>query len=201
MSRNSKTDTGDGIPYSEPEIEHLVGAIDRADAAWGSGAHPTGIDVRAQIEWSGSYMRANNGVRRTHLDGLNLARVRVAVRRARTAPERVRRSYNAKSMSARLRKLLSTDAGRKALKDAGLPGSTLRAAKAHYFKGAPRTPSKKTKERITAAYEAMRGAPMDQEPLTRREAIEVVATELQEVFRDRYGTDIRFRAITRFTFE
>lgn len=220
-----RRDTGDGEAYNDPDALAMIIALRNASRRWRQEAQPEVIDVRAQIEWAGQVMTANNGVRSTRL-GTNgkdipaaamreirriaerVAKTHENARQARQAAETAQpsKSRDAKGWHAQLRELTSaTKRGSEAADRAGLDPSARTLQR--WLSGG--TPSKANREAIGRAYEELRtwrvreaheraaAAERAAEAASPRAAAEEITGKL----RDTYGVNVRFRDIQRLEFE
>lgn len=200
MGKKSSSD--EPTPYSDHDEGIIESALDRAFNDYG-GEAPSGIRVRAQVEWAGVVDRANGGVRRTRLDGLDLGKVKKQLDRTREARDRAgqarpAQSYQAKGWHAQLRKLTEHSRGSDAADKAGLSPSarTLRE-----WLSESREPSKANQERIARAYEALRHDRVDRATAEYERHRHELVERLSESLRDRYGVEIRLRDIDDFDLE
>jgi hypothetical protein len=201
--------TGDGEPYDAAEEADLADALqdafDAEDAAWGGRApEPTGMDVTAVIEWAGTIDRTTRlgpeGMRRTHLDGLDLSGVRAAVDRSRAAGRAdYGRSYDAKGWHAQLTQLTGTARGRAAADTAGLSPS--RTTFMRWLSGT-QAPNRRNREAIERAYgDVRRQAAEGQRSRAVRGSQHEVSAALTAAVRQRYGVNVRFRDIRSMRIE
>lgn len=182
-------------PYSARDEAEMEAALDRAFRDYEEAA-PTTMDVTAQIEWGGVVDRANDGVRRTRLDNLDLSGVQQARERVRQTTERAGEvrpatSYTAKGWRAQFRQLMRSGHGRELADRAGLnPASrTMRRWRAGG------NPSRANRERIADAYRHMSTWRVDRAQAETRNAQHELANALSGALRERYGTEIRLRDI------
>lgn len=204
---SSSRDTGDGEAYSLSEEDALTDAVMEAYEQWDRATEPSGIDVRAQIEWAGTIMPANNGVRRTKLDGLSpgaMRKVREALAAHKAAQQRQvtakpLTSLKAKGWHAQLKELTGNPHGSTAADKAGLNPN---AATLRKWLADEDYPIRKSdRERIDRAYKELRDRPMREAGQATQKTAHKVATALTEALRERYGVNIRFRNIEHFKFE
>jgi hypothetical protein len=202
-----KRDTGAGEPYSDAEADRVADAIEAAYADWANAAaEPSGIEVRAKVEWAGVYQAGNDGVRTTRIEGLRpdkMREVRKAAEKARKASGKRRAAkpattYRAKGWEAQFRQLFKTNKGYDAMSKAGV--SATRQTVNRWLSG-EQTPSKANREAIERAYGDMRGRPVTEARDASAAAAKEAAEALTEAMRDRYGSNVRFRDIQRFLFE
>lgn len=201
-----KSDTGEGDDYTSPEEAALEAAIEAAYLAWEDDAEPSRADVRAQIEWAGTVMPTNNGVRRTRLDlpREGMRKVRKAVEKAKRAKDRRQGAkpavrYQAKSWHAKLADLTKTQRGSEAADRAGLSPSLRTLGK---WLSDPEYPIRKgDRERIDKAYEELRNWGVTEAKTAEEKADHEVSEAMTQALKDQYGPNIRFRNIERFDFE
>lgn len=204
-----KRDTGEGEKYSSAEEERVAAAIEAAYAQWGDEAadpseEPSKADVKARIEWAGTVMPKNNGMRRTKLDlpADKMKKVRAAVekvQRAKGKKEAARPSvrYKAKSPRARWNEMRKSKRGQAAMEKAGLAPSK-RTQQRWAAGGAP---GKEFAEKIDAAYEALRTWNVTEAGENAERANKEAADAFTDALKDKYGVNIRLRDIEDFTFE
>lgn len=187
--------TGDGTEYTERERIRLADELDRAFSNYGPGT-PDGVQVQAQIEWSGTIdANRRGGIRTTFLDRLDLAEVRRLAdeaRRAASQPEL--RSYRARGWRAQLRELSAVQRGGQARERAGLAPSRTTARR---WERGTQTPSRANRERIAAAYDELRNPGRASADAKR----EQMADAFTAAVRDRYGVTVRFRDIQSWVWE
>lgn len=205
-----KRDTGPGVPYSEADAERVAQAVENAYVDWlRREQEPTTLNVRAQVEWAGHVMPANNGVRRTRLPlpAAGMARVREMVqdakgRRERAASAKPAASRRAKGWHAQLRELLESPRGSKAADRVGLdPDHDLVTRWLRYSGPEDRAPNKANQEKIHAAYQELRMWNVTEAKAAADRADRRVADALTDALRDEHGPNIRFRQIEDFRFE
>jgi hypothetical protein len=198
-----KRDTGDGEPYSaadEAELEAWLERAFEADERWAdvTDIGSAGMDVTAVIEWAGTIDATTRlgpeGMRRTHLDGLDLTGVKAAVDRSRAAGQaEYGRSYDAKGWHAMLAQLTGTARGRAAAQAAGLNPS--RGTLLRWLSGT-QEPNRRNREAIERAYGSARGhAAENQRSRTMRSNRREVSDTLTGALKDRYGQNVRLRDI------
>ncbi|MFE0779103.1 hypothetical protein, partial [Streptomyces sp. NPDC058861] len=126
-----KRDTGQGTEYQAAEAEAVAQALADAYAEWANDNEPSVMDVRAQVEWAGHVMPANNGKRRTRIDlpASGMKKVRKAVEKvARTLGKKSKAkpssSRKAKGWHAQLHELVKSKNGSAAADKAGLNPSS-----------------------------------------------------------------------------
>jgi hypothetical protein len=208
-----KRDTGEGEPYTEPEIDEVweeledayedyYGEEDEQEGEPAPGAAPSAMDVTAKVEWAGTVDDNGRGGERTARIGgrgeqVNLAPVIAAIRAARAEERRAAagplKSYRAKGWHAQLRQLMGTKRGRAEAERAGLAPS--RETARRWAKG-EQAPGKANREKIAAAYEAARAPHATKAKQLHAEAVE----KLTGAMRDAYGVNVRFRDIRDMRF-
>lgn len=201
-----KRDTGAGEEYSDAEAESVAEAIEAAYEDWDDTEEPSGITVRAKIEWAGVYQAGNNGMRTTRIEGLSADRmreVRKAVEKARKASGKAKAAkpsstYKAKGWEAQFRQLFKTAKGYEALSKAGV--SATRQTLNRWLRG-EQAPNKANQEAIGRAYADMRNRPVTEARATSATTAKDAADKLTEALRERYGSNVRFRDIRSFGFE
>ncbi|GJF01337.1 hypothetical protein PSD17_03010 [Pseudonocardia sp. D17] len=215
MPSTSRTDTGDGEPYTSADEAAIEAAIDDAWAEYESEMRPgeeldpdegpATLTVDAQVEWAGSIQHSNGGVRSVRLDlgSERTGALRRDMERARQARERAERtgpavSRTAKGWHAQIRELTGAKRGSDAADRAGLNPSarTLQA-----WLSEDRAPSKANQERIAQAYENLRNDRRDRAQSASREANHRLTENLTAQIRDRFGATVRFRDIRRMRFD
>lgn len=199
-----KRDTGAGEPYSDAQAEAVAQAIEAAYADWDRAEEPSRVDVRAQVEWAGHVMPANNGKRRTRIDlpPSSMKKVRKAIEKVRKATgkqatARPSARYKAKSPRARWNEMRKSPRGRAAIERAGLAPSP--STQRRWAAGGQ--PSKAYTEKINAAYEALRNWNVTEARDAAAAASKEAADAMTEAMKDQYGVNIRFRDIDDFHFE
>ncbi len=201
--------TGDGEPYSAADEAELEAWLDRAFAddepfAGLTDLGSAGVDVTAVIEWAGTTDATRRlgpeGMRRTHLDGLDLTGVRAAVDRARAAGRaEYGRSYDARGWHAQLAQLTGTARGRAAADAAGLSPSRTTFLR---WLGGTQAPNRRNREAIERAYGDVRSqAAESQRARAVRGSRHEVADALTDAMRQRYGVNVRFRDIRSMRIE
>lgn len=200
-----KRDTGTGDEYSNAEADRVADAIEAAYADWHNAAEPSRVDVKAQVEWAGHIMPANNGVRRTRIDlpADKMQEVRKAAEKARDATRaksaaKPASSYRAKGWEGQFRQLFRTAKGYAALDRAGV--SATRETLGRWLRG-EQAPNKANREAISRAYDEMRGRPVSEARDAAAAASRAAAKAMTEAMRSQYGVNIRFRDIEHFRFE
>jgi hypothetical protein len=214
-----KRDTGDGEPYTEPEIDEVweeledayedyYGEEEEEEEVTGPGPGgapgpaPSAMDVTAKVEWAGTVdENGRGGERKARIGGrgeqINFAPVIAAIKAARAEERRAAagplKSYRAKGWHAQLRQLMGTKRGRAEAERAGLAPS--RETARRWAKG-EQAPGRANREKITAAYEAARAPHATRAKQLRAEAVD----KLTGAMRDTYGVNVRFRDIRDMRF-
>ena len=196
-----KSDSDEPTEYDTTEEGIIESILDRAMNGYTA---PSRIQVTARIEWAGIEQRSNGGVRTTTLTNLDLTGVRDALNQARAAREQAEqatpyRSYDAKGWHAQIRALAeSGHRGDDAVDRAGLNVSerTLLA-----WLSESRAPSKANQDRIAQAYDNLRNREVNAARDVHRGTQHEVAEKLNAAIQQRYGAEVRFRDIQRFTLE
>lgn len=203
----SSAASGPSDPYDAHDEGIVEAALDAAFQDWddgpgASGAEPTRMQARAQVEWNGVVDRANRGVREPNLGPARLSALRPDLEAARKANARVERaegagparSYTAKGWHAQLRALTSSSRGSSLADRAGLNPSARTLQK--WLSDAEYPIRRSDREKISEAYSGLRTSRMD----TARESAEAanhrLAEKLNEVLGGaHHGAEIRLRNI------
>ncbi|MFF6873695.1 hypothetical protein [Streptomyces sp. NPDC012450] len=201
-----KRDTGQGTEYQAAEAEAVAQALADAYAEWANDDEPSVMDVRAQVEWAGHVMPANNGKRRTRIDlpASGMKKVRKAVEKvARTMGKKSKAkpssSRKAKGWHAQLRELTEAKNGSAAADRAGLNPSA-RTLK-NWLSDADYPIRSGDRDRISRAYEALKNWNVSEASDAASAASKEAADAMTEAMRDRYGVNVRLRDIDDLTFE
>jgi hypothetical protein len=217
MPNSSRTDTGDGEPYTDADEAAIEAALEAAEAEYASqyGEEPDGfgegspvpffLNVRAQVEWGGSVQHSNDGKRTVHLDlgsdrierlGPHIAAAREA--RARAASASPATSYQAKGWRAQLNALVKSTRGSDLADRAGLNPS---ARTVSAWLSEERAPSAANQAKIADAYAGLATWRVDNAQQRSREANHRLTEALTDQCRDRYGATVRFRDIEGMSFD
>jgi len=170
---------------------------------------PLTMRVTARIEWNGTTVRSNNGVRTVSFDQYNAAVLRPDLEKAQRQRQRANNagsSFTAKGWQAQYRQLTKTARGRSVAEALGLTPSK-RTSQRWLQKGTTAAPSKSNRERIAHAYnEARHLAAGTARERARRSTSELVR-KMTDGLESAYGggpngrTTIRFFDIQDITFE
>lgn len=175
---------------------HGFGPISGGAASGGGGGGrgpvptaPTRMRVRANVEWAGE----QRGVRSVSFEGLDLAELerataRAAAARSKASAARPLASYRAKDWSSQLRRLESTQAGRRALGKTGFDAS---ARTRRRWRAGSGGASKARRGQIEEAYNALRNGPILKANAAAAAANKDLTDTLSDTLRDRYDTEIR----------
>ncbi|MDN5915115.1 MAG: hypothetical protein L0I76_08425 [Pseudonocardia sp.] len=217
MPNSSRTGSGEGEPYSEPDEAAIEKAIQEAEDEYATeyGEEPTGfgedspvpetLTVTAEVEWNGSVQNSNGGKRTVRLDlgadrieklGPRIKEARAAGQKA--AQARPARSYRAKGWQAQLRELTKSARGSTLADNAGL--APLQRTLLSWLSG-DRPPSKANQAKIGQAYQGLSTWRVDNAQQGVREANHRLTEELTEQTRDRFGSTVRFRDIDEMRFD
>lgn len=201
-----KRDTGQGTEYSGNEAEAVAQALADAYEAWANDDEPSRVDVRAQVEWAGHVMPANNGKRRTRVDlpASGMKKVRKAVEKVARAIGKKSKakpasSRKAKGWHAQLRELTEAKQGSAAADKAGLNPSA-RTLK-NWLSDADYPIRSGDRDRIARAYDALKNWNVSEASDAAAAASKQAADAMTDAMRDQYGVNVRFRDIDDFTFE
>ena len=201
-----KRDTGEGEPYSDREAAALAKELQAAYDAWNREHEPTKLDVRAQVEWAGHVMQANNGKRRTRVDlpPGGMRKVRQAVDKLKAATGKAEKAKPSKSLKAtgwhaQLRALVESTRGSEAADRAGL--NPTRRTLEKWLSDAEYNIRRGDRERIEKAYGELRDWRVTEARTAKEAAEKEAADAMTEAMRDKYGQNIRFRDIDEFRFE
>lgn len=152
--------------------------------------------VRGEVEWAGTKVRSNNGVRWLNADRLKLAGVRTALNTARKVKgdvARAGRSYRAKGWHAQLSELTRNPRGHSATDRADLT-VTVETLRKWLSGGGDPNPANQGK--ISAAYREMRDQVVGEARTKSLAANHALADAVSAALEERYGAQIRVRDIT-----
>lgn len=160
---------------------------------------PTRLTVTAEVEWAGTKMARDGGVRTVRLDGLEMDRVLRALQHAHkdtAAVASAGATLRAKGWEAQLSRLVKDRRGRAATDHAGL--TVTRDTLLKWLSG-QRDPSPANQRKIAEAYGHIRQSIIDDARTKAERSRHLLANEVSASLERRYGSQIRLRRITSMT--